>query len=146
MTQPVSRSDGRKKPGSAGLAATATRSPRPCWSRAANAQLHAASWDGGGVGEGKATTSEWRSAAPKPSSSIARSRAPVGFSADGRAASRRRSRSGTAGVAWRRGRMPFERVMLSSTMDTTVAADLLRARLIELQATQALASRLGSAM
>ena len=30
--------------------------------------------------------------------------------------------------------------------DATVAADLLRARLIELQATQALASRLGSAM
>jgi hypothetical protein len=44
-------------------------------------------------------------------------RAPIGFFDNGRVASRRRSSSGTAGVAWRRGRTPFARVIPSRTIE-----------------------------
>jgi hypothetical protein len=102
------------------LAATATRSPLPCWSVFERRMVSCTPRPGTASTSPRvsATSSERRSAAPKPSNSMARSRAPSGVSAAGRAASIFRNASGTAGVAWRRGRSPLLRVMPSSTMES----------------------------
>ena len=115
--QRASAAAGRRRARS-GLAQTATSWPWPCWSVFERRTRRRRPRPGTVSTSPRvsATSSERRSAAPKPSSSIARSRAPSGVSGAGRAASIRRSTPGTAGAAWRRGRTPFDRVTPSTTM------------------------------
>ena len=120
---PVSRSASQRSSaaagqarGSAGLAQIATCWPRPCWSvlerRTSTVRPRpGTSWTSP---MRSATSSERRSAAPKPSSSMARLRIPSGRLGRGEGGQHLLSTSGTAGAACRVGRTPRLRTTPSS--------------------------------